>query len=611
MSKKVSSKDKKFTYTPTSELPPLGKIQTDWNLKDHYYESENDQQIEKDALFYEQKMRSFIKKYKKTDFTSTTKKLLSALRDYEQLEEVSEGTKVMLYFDLRTQLNVNDTAAKKKLMKYDERFRKLSNEIIFFSLTLGRIPTDLQKKYLKDKELEKYHYLLKQTFENAKHNLTESEERILSLRSNTSRGMWADAVSKIKGNTQIKFKGKTIPLNEALDKHDSYKGKDRTDLWKIIMQSLEQIADVSEHELTAIVNHDKVSNELRGYKNSYTSSVLSYENNEKAVEALVEAISTKGFSLSKKFYKLKAELHGTKTIPYANRSESIGDLPKPTFEQAVTICRDVFYGIDQAYGSIFDRMLENGHIDAFSKKGKRGSAFMIGAHGVPTYVFLNHKNTFQWLETIAHEVGHAIHGELSKAQPAIYEDFTLTTAETASTLFEQLVTRKLIETLPDSQKIPALHESISRSVATIQRQIACFNFMKEMYEHIDNHGLATKQELALMMQKHLQSYVGPSVEVTELDGYSYVYWGHIRRGFYVYTYAYGLLVSNLMIQKYKEDPTYINKINQFLHAGGSDTVENIFGSIGINTRKVETFLESLKTQEEEIKQLEKLTRKKK
>jgi oligoendopeptidase F len=99
------------------------------------------------------------------------------------------------------------------------------------------------------------------------------------------------------------------------------------------------------------------------------------------------------------------------------------------------------------------------------------------------------------------------------------------------------------------------------------------------------------------------------VSVTDDDGYSYVYVPHIRYGFYVYTYAYGHLVSNLMLQKYQADPGYLTQINQFLHAGGSDTVENIFKNIGINTRQVGTFLDSLKSQEKEIKELERLTKK--
>ncbi len=608
MSKKPSPTKNKFSYKTTSELPPLGKIQTVWNLKEHYYNSENDPQIELDAKSYEHKVLTFCKKYKKLDFTSTSSQLLKALQEDEKIAEMPEAIKILFYFDYRATANTNDDAANKKLSQYSERFRKLSNEAVFFALKIGAISKDKQKEYLKDTKLSKYHYYLKSSFEEAKHHLTEPEEKILTLRSNTSRGMWADAVEKTISNRQISFKGKKYALPEALEVLSTLPWSQKSLLWDLIIDQIVQISEFAEHELTAVVLHDKVSDELRGFKKPYSSTVLSYENDEKSVEALVEAITDKGFKLSQKFYKIKARIHDKETIPYVNKYDPIGDLPSPDFDTSVRICRDTFYSIDNAYGAVFDLMLENGHIDVYPKPGKRGGAFMRGARNLPTYVMLNHLNNFKSLSTMAHEIGHAIHGELSKEQPAIYEDFSITTAETASTLFEQLVSDKIYEQLNENQKVIFLHDKITQDIATVQRQTAFFNFVLNMHNHVREHGLATKEELASMLQKHLQSYLGPAVEVTQRDGYQYVYVPHFRNGFYVYSYAYGHLVSNLMVQKYRSDPQFLTKINQFLHAGGSDTVENIFAGIGINTKKVETFTESLKTQYDEITLLEKLTK---
>ena len=40
-----------------------------------------------------------------------------------------------------------------------------------------------------------------------------------------------------------------------------------------------------------------------------------------------------------------------------------------------------------------------------------------------------------------------------------------------------------------------------------------------------------------------KSYLGDAVEVTERDGYGYVYIPHFRYFFYVYTYALGQIIS--------------------------------------------------------------------
>jgi oligoendopeptidase F len=114
--------------------------------------------------------------------------------------------------------------------------------------------------------------------------------------------------------------------------------------------------------------------------------------------------------------------------------------------------------------------------------------------------------------------------------------------------------------------------------------------------------------MAKLMQKHLQSYLGPAVEVTEDDGYSFVYVGHFRSMFYVYTYAYGQLMSTLMHQKYVANNAYIEKVDSFFQAGGSDTVENIFRSIGIDAHKTETFTGALASLKADISEFARLAK---
>lgn len=601
-----SEKKSDFSYANLQDRKPLDKVKTTWDLKKHYYQSESDPQIEKDAKFIETKIRVFCNKYKNQTFTKNTKLLKSALLDYKNLCEHSEAEKVIRYFSFRTTTNVNDTVAAKLLQQYAERFRKLSNELVFFKLTIGKIPVKDQKKFLADNSLSEFNYLLKQAFESGKHQLSESEEKILTLRSNTSCGMWAAATEKIISNRKIKYQNKEMALPEAIEEVNLQSWENKSILWDLILTELVQISEFAEHELTAIVNHEKISDELRGYKKPYSSTVKAYENSEKAVTALVETISTKGFELSKKFYKLKAKIHGQKTIPYVNKYDPIGPELKPSFQESIEICRDVFYSVKEEYGEIFDKLFLDGQVDVYPKAGKRGGAFMSATENLPTFVMLNHKDDFKSLETIAHEMGHAVHAECSKVQSVLYEDFSTTTAETASTLFEQFVLERIYEQLSDEQRVVFLHDKIGRDIATVQRQIACFNYELEMHNTIRNHGMATKDELAKMMQKHLKSYLGPAVDVSEKEGYFFVAWPHIRYGFYVYTYTYGHLISNLMVQKYNKDPKYVEKIDKFLTSGGIDTVENIFKSIGINTNKIETFEASLETQNEEINKLAKL-----
>jgi oligoendopeptidase F len=252
--------------------------------------------------------------------------------------------------------------------------------------------------------------------------------------------------------------------------------------------------------------------------------------------------------------------------------------------------------------------LKNGQIDVFPKKGKTGGAYCSSSTGLPTLVLLNHISSMNSVMTVAHEMGHAIHSELSKTQPEIYQGYSTAVAEVASTLFENFAFDEVFETLSDKEKIIALHDRINDDISTIFRQIACFNFELELHKEIRAKGFVPKEEMAKLMNKHISSYVGGVMKLKENDGYFFVNWGHIRRFFYVYSYAYGQIISKALYAEYKKDKNFISKIEEFLKSGGSKSPYEIFKSIGIDTSKPEFFEAGLKQIEEDIKMLEKLTK---
>jgi len=163
-----------------------------------------------------------------------------------------------------------------------------------------------------------------------------------------------------------------------------------------------------------------------------------------------------------------------------------------------------------------------------------------------------------------------------------------------------------MESLTKKEQTIALHDKISGEISTIFRQIACFNFENELHKNIREKGYLAKEEIAKLMNKNMKAYLGPIVKFEEDDGYQFITWSHIRRFFYVYTYASGSLISSALFAKYKEDPKYLEKIEEFLSAGSSKNPEDIFASAGIDIRNPDFFRIGLEKIENDIKKLEKL-----
>src|SRR3989344_298838 len=583
---------------------------TEWDLA-HIYKGNYKSQIAKDLKEIRKLHLAFAKKYRKNKtHLKNPKELAKAIEEYEKLSANPINEKAGRYYNYRKYLNSEDNEARAELAKLTDFFTNLANELEFFMLEIGKIDKKIQKEFIKNKELAPFKYFLKKVFENAKHNLTEPEEKIMNLKGLPSHGMWVSGFSKLLAKQMVKFEGKEIPISEAGAKVSTLPTPQRRALHKEVMRVYENIADFAESEINAIVTNKKINDKLRGFKTPYEATVKGYENDLKTVDDLAEVV-TKNFGIAHKFYKIKAEMLDEKNLSYADRSAKVGKTEtKITFEEGTKKVIKSFNEAHPDFGNYVEEMFTKGLVDVFPKKGKHGGAFCSSGTNLPTYILLNHVDDFRSMTTLAHEMGHGIHAKYSKTQRPIYEGHTIATAEVASTFFENLVFEEALKNISVKERMILLHDKISDDISTIFRQIACFNFENELHLTIRKEGFLPKEKIAELMNKHMQNYMGPAFELMPRDGYFFVNWSHIRNFFYVYSYAFGQLISDALYERYKKDKTKIKDVIQFLSAGGSDSPENIFKKIGINPNK-KFFEQGLQKISRNIDELERLWKKSK
>jgi oligoendopeptidase F len=586
----------------------MPKIKTEWNLK-LLYKSDFDPAIEKDLKAMESAYSSFEKKYKGKDFTSSPEKLFPVLQELKSLEEKFGSGRPYRFFSLKKDLNSSNSKAQAKLASFQERFAITLNKIAFFKIELGKISPKDQEKFLNDPSLKDFIYLLRVTFEKVKYNMTEGEEKLANLLSGPAYSMWLNGQEKLMSEQTIEFKGELWPIEKAMGSLHSLPVKERRELNALINKVLKNISHFAEAEINAAYNYKKIIDERRGYKEPFSATVQWHEMDEKTVANLA-SIVTKWFKLSQRFYKLHAKLLGLKKITHADRAVLMGKIDKKlNFFDTVELAKKGFAKFSPKFAEIFESYLENGQIDVYPRQGKRGGAYCSGAGQDAVYVLLNHTDDVRSAETLAHEMGHAFHNELSKSQPPHYRDYSTAVAEVASTLFENFILEEIEEGLNKKEKVLLLHNKTMGDMATIFRQIAFFNFEVELHKRIRAEGFIAKEEIAKLFNKHLKSYMGDALELNDDDGYAFVHLGHMRWFFYVYTYAFGQLVSRSLYEKWREDKSYAAKIEKFLSAGGSMSPKDIFKSIGIDTTDPKFFEAGLNAIEKDVEKLEKLTNK--
>ncbi|MBI4918667.1 M3 family oligoendopeptidase [archaeon] len=590
---------------------------TNWKFSS-LFKNDNDPKIEEEKKLLLEKSKEFINKWKgREDYLKDPEVLKEALDEFESWDRNygSSGNQGY-YFSLRSEQDLENPDLKAKNNKIHDLAVNIHNNIQFFTHNISKIPEKEQNKFLDFKGLKEYKHFLEKLFKEAKHLLSEPEETILSLKGTVSHSNWVrmtdEFISKeereiIDENKEKKVKNFSEIMSLTSSRNKATRDSAATALNEVFKKHIE----VGEAEINSILQNKKVDDELRKFPRPDSARHLDDDIDTSVVDALINSVSAK-FSLSRRFYGLKAKLMGVKKLKYHERNVPYGHVEKNySFEEAVNLCYSVFKNLDKKFSEIFTKLIENGQVDVFPKKGKTGGAF-CACDGVkkPTYVLLNFTNKLRDVTTIAHEFGHAINDELMKEkQNELNFGVPLCIAEVSSTFMEDFVFQELMNEADDELKLSLMIEKLNDEVSTIQRQIACYTFEQNLHDEYRKKGYLSNKEIGEIFRKNMESYMGEFVEQSEGSQNWWLYWSHIRRFFYVYSYASGLLISKAMQYELRKNPKFINKVKEFLSAGSSESPKNIFDKLGIDITDEKFWNEGLKEMEELLNETEKLAKK--
>ncbi|MEK6856327.1 MAG: M3 family oligoendopeptidase [Nanoarchaeota archaeon] len=559
------------------------------------------------------KVDSFVSKWKENDrYLSDPEVLKEALDEYDALDIIGPGggdgagTLDSFYFWLMSQKDQNNSDIKARYGKSIEFGNSLFNSIRFFRLNLAKINKDVQDKFLKSPNLEKYRHFIERCFVESKYMLSVDEENILTLKQIPAYEQWDKMLSGLLSKEERKVfdeSGNLVDRNfsEILGLLTNVNKKIRDSAAKELNDILKKYEDVAEAEINAILTNKKIDDDLRNVDRPDRLRHVSDDIESEIVDVLIEAVE-KRFDISKRYYKLKARLLGVEKLEYHERSVPYGsDNRKYSYENSIEIVRKVFFDLDEEFLEIFNRFIKEGKVDVFPKKGKRAGAFCTDSLKYQsTYVMLNHTDELNDVKTIAHEFGHAINSELMKKKCTSLDcGMVLATAEVASTFMEDFVFQILMKEANEEEKLSLLISKLNDDISSVIRQIAAYKFEQDLHSEFRKKGYLSKTEIGELFTKNMFAYMGDFVEKSEGCENWWIFWHHFRVPFYVYSYASGLLISKTMQSKVKENKKFIENVKEFLSSGMSESPKRIFAKMGIDIEK-ESFWDSGLNEIEEL-----------
>lgn len=560
------------------------------------FAGDDDPRILEERKEREEASYAFINKWKdRDDHLSDPDRLKEALDEYENWQRrFGAGGDEEYYFWLRAKQDAVDPAVKAGMNKAIEATHRIANDIAFFELRLAKVPKATQELFLEAEVLKPYRAFLRRLFKRARYDLSEKEERIMTLMSAPSRTNWTRMVSGFlaKEEREIVYAdGRTgkVSMSDLVQLMNNEDKNVRDRAAAAFNDILARYAEVAEHELNSVLLSKKIDDELRGCERPDSSRHAADNIGTEVVDALVSAVSGRN-GIAQQFYRVKAKLVGIERLEYHERNLQYGAVNRDiSYEEGSALVHRILMALDPDLDRVFEELASKGQIDVYPRKGKAGGAFCIAnLLAQPTYVFLNYTNDLQSVMVLAHEMGHAINDELCKRTCHALDFGTSTaTAEVASTFMQDFVLKEIENGADDETRLAVMIMRLNDVITSVFRQVSLYRFEEELHREFRAKGYLPKEEIGAIFQKHMASYMGESVIQSPGSENWWVYWMHIRQFFYVYSYASGALIANAMRRELQQDPAFISRVKDFLSSGLSDTPEGIFMQMGIDISKKE------------------------
>ena len=569
----------------------MTEILPNWNLKD-FYDSIDDKLIQSDLNQFEKFAKNFQQKYKSKllDHSNFFEKVIE---EYEQGSEL--GDKLGNYAFLIYATNMNETKIVQFYQDINEKLTELSSDLIFFT---NEINSTKENDFLLLLDGSgKYKNWLINLRRYKDHQLDEKSEKLLLDKNLTANSAWVRFFEEQINGLKFNIEGKDLNSSDALNLLSDHDSETR----KKAAISIESVFQKNVKTFTFITNtlaKDKITNDKwRGYNSPISARNLANNVEDEVIDALTESVTSNYKNIAHRYYALKSKIFNKDKLNYWDRNAPYPNSPntKIKWQEAKDLVLKSYENFDSSFKDIILLFFNNNWIDAELKSGKSPGAF--AASTIPSihpYILTNFHGKTRDVMTLAHELGHGCHQYLSAQQGLLLSSTPLTLAETASVFGEMMTFRTLLQESDKDTRKFLLSSKIEDMINTVIRQISFFEFEKLIHSERKNGELSSDQICDFWMVTQSNS-LGPHIELTEGYKYFWTYIPHfIHTPFYVYAYAFGDCLVNILIQLYDNNyPDFKQHYNNLLKSGGSQHYSDVLKPFNINLKDKQSWQKGL------------------
>ena len=510
--------------------------------------------------------------------------------------------KMIIYSMLVKSVDDNNLDAKKYGDQLRVMFAGLTKPQVMFAAYVGKID-DLEAVINSHDTLKEHAFILREQKAKNKYLLSEQEEVVFANLKTTGSSAWEDMKNQQTATMRIKVtvegEEKELPLPAVRNLAYDANPETRKAAYLAEMAAYKDVDKACAAALNAIKGEALTAVRLRGYDSPLDMTLKNSRMQKETLDAMISAMEDFLPSF-RRYFKKKAQKLGHKNgLPWFDLVAPTGEVNmKFTLEEGRKFVLDNFYKFSKRLGDFTKHAFDNNWVDSEVREGKTGGAYCMGLHSIgQSRILENFNGTFSNVTTTAHEFGHAYHNLCLKDVSSMNATYTMPIAETASNFCETIIIDAALENADQKTKEAILEQDLSDAMAVIIDIYSRYLFETRLFEARAKGSLSVAEINELMKQAQIDAY-GDGIDPEYLHEYAWLNKPHyyfVDRNFYNFPYAYGLMFSKGLYAQYLEKgQEFVDKYDALLTATGSASLEEVGDMAGIDVRKKDFWVSSLK-----------------
>ena len=502
------------------------------------------------------------------------------------------------YFSLRKSANSSDSEGAAYSTKLNMLMAGTTKESVMFEKYVGRIE-NLDEVIAGDEVLREYGFYFHQIQEAVSHKIGDEAEAVFAQMNISGGRAWSDLMAHLTAGVEVDYKGGKTTLSAIRGMAESDDPEVRKSAYEAELACYDKIKDAIAFALNSIKAQVNLEAELRGFDNPLAMTLDQSRMQKETLDAMLQAMR-EFMPKFREYLKHKAKLLGYENgLPWYEILTPMGSADGRTFtvEQAHQYIVEHFAAFAPDLAEMADRAFREEWIDFYPRAGKVGGAFCSNLPFIgQSRILTNFAGTFGSITTLAHELGHAYHGQQIESHRPLNTGYTMPVAETASNFNELIIVNDAIEKASGEEKIRLIETQIQDCTQIIVDIYSRFLFEDEVIRRRKDTFLFAKDLEQIMLSAQKEAF-GDGLDPEHLHPYMWCCKSHYYRpnlSYYNFPYAFGGLFSRGLYAKYLEEgEAFLPKYRALLKATTVDTVEHVAGIAGIDLTQPEFWRTSL------------------